>query len=241
LERIANSGQRMRMSLLATMLPMRIVTELREWLENGPYGMFDNEEDDFELSNWTTIEMREIMSNDRLSRAFMEYAFRKIYNSLTGRPTFIYLEEATFLLNNPKFKDIVDDWLKTFRKKNAFIWMTIQSPDAITSSDISASLCDNVFSYLLLYNQKLEQHRPAYKKFFGLEDHQIDMIGKLQKNKQYLLVQDGKSRILDTSFSHDVLKYIRSEQACINEFDKVMSEGEEDWMNRYLERVSKIK
>lgn len=241
LDLLLSTGGQLRMSSLAALLPMRLVTELAEWLEGGPFAMFDSEIDDFSLSNWTTIEMREIMQNDRLSRAFMEYAFRKIYNSLDGRPTFIYLEEATFLLNNPKFASTLDDWLKTFRKKNAFIWMTIQSPSAVTSSDISATLLDNVFTTLLCYNNRVEQHRPAYKSFFALQDHQIDLIGKLKKNREYLLVQDGKARVLDTSFSKEVLSFLRSEQGCLNEYDKVRADGLENWESRYLQRINKLK
>lgn len=230
-----------RIHSFAALLPRHLTILLSEWMDGGPYGMFDCEEDSFEISNWTTIEMREIMSNDRIARAFMEYAFRKIYISLDGRPTFIYLEEASFLLNNPIFKDMIDDWLKTFRKKNAFIWMTIQSPTSITSTEIAASLLDNVFSFLMLFNAKVESHREAYKKMFAMDDYQVDQIANLRKNKEYLLIQDKVSRVLSTSFNKEVLAYIRSEQTCINLMEKLQASGREDWREEYLQQVVKMK
>lgn len=231
-------GNPLSLSNFAVLVPSNLQDELGEWLHGRAYGMFDSETDDYAMSNWTTTEMREIMAIDRLSRAFMEYAFRKIYVSLDGTPTFIYLEEASFLLNNEVFKDMIDDWLKTMRKKNAFIWMTIQSPDSITSSSISASILDNVFSFVFLKNNKVESHRKAYKSSFGLEDHQIDMIANLQPRRDYLLVQDGEARILQTHFSPEVLAYLRSEENVQVTYERHKNSGVENWKEAYLAELS---
>lgn len=234
----AETGEKISMSSLAAMVPYNLQKELGEWLTGRPYGMFDSEEDDFSVSNWTTIEMREIMAVERLSRAFMDYAFRKIYVSLDGRPTFIYLEEASFLLNNEAFSSMIDDWLKTFRKKNAFVWMTIQSPESVTSSEISASLLDNVFSFLLLKNPKVESHRKSYRKNFALEDHQIDMISTLQPKRDYLLVQNQQARVLTTKFTPETLAYLRSEETVLATFEKHRASGSANWHEEYLAEIA---
>lgn len=222
------------MSGLAMLLPKRIESELGEWLEGRPYGMFDSQEDDFSFSSWTTIEMKEIMAIDRLGRAFMDYAFRKIYASLDGRPTFIYLEEASFLLKNPAFKDMIDDWLKTFRKKNAFLWLTIQSPESISSDEMAATLLDNIPSFLMCVNRKVESHREAYKKYFGLEEHQVDQIARLQPNRDYLLVQGTDSKVLRTNFSRECLAYLRSEESMLKTFDRHKASNDPDWQKNYI-------
>lgn len=226
---------------LCALLPSYLSEQLVEWERNGAFGMFDNDVDEFDLSNWTAIEMNEIMKVERLSRAFMEYAFRKIYVSLDGSPTFIYLEEAKFLLEDERFKEMIADWLTTLRKKNAFVWMTVQSPTVITSSTIAATITDNVMSFLFLYNKKLESHREAYSKYFGLDDHQIDLIGKLKVNRDYLLVQDGKARVLVTEFSPELLCYLRSEKACLNILDRVYQRDNLDWKQQYLDEVIHVK
>lgn len=232
-----------RLSTIAALLPMDIEREMGEWLEGRPYGMFDCEEDDFSVGDWTTVEMKDIMAHDRLSRAFIDYAFRKIYLSLDGTPTFIYLEEASFLLNDPRFKEIVDDWLKTFRKKNAFIWMTIQSPESISESDIAATILDNIFSFLMCYNEKIEPHREAYKKNFALEDHHVDLIAKLRPKRDYLLIQTSdtgggtNSRILATNFPKGALAYLRSEETVLKIFDKHYDKSNPSWKENYLAAV----
>lgn len=232
-----------RLSVLAAMLPKHLTNELGEWLEGRPYGMFDNEEDDFSVGDWTTVEMKDILSYERLARAFIDYSFRKIYLALDGTPTFIYLEEASFLLADPRFKEVIDDWLKTFRKKNAFIWLTLQSPESISDSDIAATLLDNIFSFLFCYNEKIEPHRAAYKKNFALEEHHVDLIAKLRPKREYLLVQNSESgegaisRILRTSLNKETLAYLRSEETVQRIFERHYNVDNPNWKADYLAEV----
>jgi type IV secretion system protein VirB4 len=110
------------------------------------------------------------MKVDRLGRAFLDHAFTSISRMLTGKPTFIYVEEASFALSNPAFLAGIDEWLKTFRKKNAFVWLTVQSPESVTGVDseaIRATLTDNIPNILLGANPKLESHRTLYRQIFG--------------------------------------------------------------------------
>ena len=235
---LIKSGQEPRLSRLAVLLPKNLENELGEWLEGRPYGMFDSAVDDFSLDRWTTIEMLEILSVERLARAFMDYAFRKIVTSLDGTPTFIYLEEASFLLNNAVFREAIDDWLKTFRKKNAFVWLTIQSPESITNKEVAASILDNIFSFLLLPNDRVESHREAYIKSFGLHEHQVDLIAKLQPKRDYLLVSGGRAHIMQAHFSKDVLAYVRSEATVLNTYNHFKQSGDANWQAKYLSYVA---
>jgi type IV secretion system protein VirB4 len=228
------------MSKLAVLVPQKLEKELGEWLKGRPYGMFDNEEDDLSLTNWTTIEMSSILAVDRIARAFIDLVFRKIFTSLDGTPTFIYIEEASFLLNDPRFAPMIDEWLKAIRGRNGFLWLTIQSPQSVTNAEMSATILDNIYSFLLLYNKKIETHRGAYKTNFGFEDHQVDMIARLQPKRDYLLIQDGKARVMTTDFSPAALAYLRSEKAVLNVLDGLEEEQLPDWKERYLREVASM-
>jgi type IV secretion system protein VirB4 len=225
------------MSRLAALLPKRLEDQLGEWLEGRPYGMFDNEEDDLSLSDWTTVEMSSILATDRIARAFIDLIFRKIYVALDGTPTMIYIEEASFLLNDARFAPMIDEWLKAIRSRNGFLWLTIQSPESVTNAEMSASILDNIYSFLLLRNAKVETHRPHYRDNFGFEDHQIDLIARLQPKRDYLLIQGGKARVMTTDFSSETLAYLRSEKAVLNVWDKYETEQETDWQARFINEV----
>jgi len=237
LSQLANDNGPLSMSRLAVLVSKRLEAQLAEWLQGRPYGMFDNEEDDLSLSNWTTIEMSSILSVDRIARAFIDLVFRKIFTQLDGTPTFIYIEEASFLVNDPRFAPMIDEWLKAIRSRNGFLWMSIQSPESVTNAEMSASILDNIYSFLLLHNKKIETHRHHYRDNFGFEDHQIDMIAELQPKRDYLLIQDGRARVMTTEFTPAALAYLRSEKAVLNVFDKHAAAGEPGWQKNYLNEV----
>lgn len=237
---LSASTQSMSLSTVAHLLPRRLHTALMEWLADGPYGMFDSEVDDLSLTDWTCIEMKDIMAVDRLARAFLDHAFRMIMKRLDGRPTFIYLEEASFLLNSPIFLPALEDWLKTFRKLNAFVWMTIQSPEAVSGIDderVRATLADNIPNLILGYNKRLENHRDLYKKMFAMTDPQVDLIGQLRPKRDYLLVADGFCKILRTSFDKNMLAYLRSEQGFQDLFTEAQTSGRADWREWYIQEA----
>lgn len=240
LQMLDNSSGPVSMSDLAVLLPKNLEAQLSEWLEDRPYGMFDSKEDDLTLGEWTTIEMTSIMGVDRLARAFLDLVFRKIFVSLDGTPTLIYIEEASFLVNDPRFAPLIDEWLKAIRARNGFLWMSIQSPESVTNAEMSASILDNIYTFLLLRNMKVETHRKHYRDNFGFEDHQIDMIANLRPKRDYLLIQDGKARVMTTEFTPEALAYVRSEKAVMNLFDKHAAEaqaGSDEWMDKYLADV----
>lgn len=237
LEQMAYGNAPVSMSRLAVLVSKRLEAQLAEWLHGRPFGMFDNEEDDLALSNWTTIEMSSILSVDRIARAFIDLVFRKIYTQLDGTPTFIYIEEASFLVNDPRFAPMIAEWLKAIRSRNGFLWMSIQSPESVTNAEMSATILDNIYSFLLLHNKKIESHRHHYRDNFGFEDHQIDMIATLQPKRDYLLVQDGHARVMTTEFTSAALAYLRSEKAVLNVFDKYEAASQSGWQKEYLREV----
>jgi type IV secretion system protein VirB4 len=237
---LADSSQSLSLSKLAILLPQHLKSNLTEWLAGGPYGMFDCESEDFSLTSWTCIEMKDLLRVERLSRAFLDHAFRQIEKRLDGRPTFIYLEEASFLLKDKRFLDGVDDWLKTFRKKLAMVWMTVQSPEAISGIDderIKATLADNVPNLLLGFNSRLENHRALYKHMFGMTDEQVDLLRDMTPKRDYLHISASNCRVMRTSFDKESLAHIRSEPAFQKLFDDAVKRGDAGWQQAYVQEI----
>ncbi len=231
------STQDLRLSTLAINLPAVLRTALSEWLEGHPYGMFDNAEDTFQSNGWVCIEMKPIMSVDRLCRAFLDYSLFKIMESMDGRPTFIYLEESAFILNHPDFAKVVLEYMATIRKKGGFVWLTMQSIDSVLTSDIRGMIVDNVPTKILLSNPSAEAHRVHYKEFFALEDRHVDMLKDLSLG-EYLIVQGINSRIYRTALSRQSLAYLRSEEQVQKQFLAHKASGRSDWRQRYIQDLA---
>lgn len=230
------------LSTFATRARPEIAQALGEWLKGRPYDIFDNEENNFKLESWTCIEMKEIAAIPRLFELFMTYAFRTIDLALDGRPTFIYLEEASFLLKIDSFAKKIGDWLKTLRKKNAFVWLTVQSPDSI-NGDVRTDLIDNIKTTILMYNRKVNAHRKFYKENFALSDAQINRVGRLRPKLEYMFVQDNFTRVVQTVFTDEVLPYLRSEKHLQTVFQKhqASSKTNPNWLDDYVAEVATIK
>jgi type IV secretion system protein VirB4 len=225
------------LNTLHSLLSRDIQIKLNEWVDGGPFSFFGGPSDQLELSSWTCIEMKEIMKSERLSRAFLDHAFTSIARKLDGRPTFIYVEEASFALKNPSFLAGITEWLQTFRKKNAFVWLTVQSPESISginSEVLKATIADNIPNLILGANPRLEQHRGVYKDMFGMSNDQIDMIGTLMPKRDYLRVTGNICRTLRTNFDHHILAAIRSEPRFQKLYDELSSARRSDWRSAYI-------
>lgn len=243
LRQMVSTDQTLSMATLHALLSKDLASALREWTADGPYGMFDNSVDDLDMGNWTCVEMKDIMSVDRLSRAFLDHAFRVLTKKIKpGAPTFIYLEEASFLLNDPNFLPALDDWLKTFRKLDAFVWLTIQSPEsvaAIKDESIRATLADNIPNLILGYNARIENHRELYKKMFAMTDEQVDMLAHMKPRRDYLHIADGNCRVLGTKFDDYMLARLRSEATYQALYEEARSVAGTDWKAWYLNETMK--
>ncbi len=239
---LAGTNQPMSMTTVAGVLPMNLQSALAEWIGEGPYSMFDNEVDELSLESWTCIEMKEIMAVERLARAFLDHTFRIIQKKLDGSPTFIYLEEASFLLNSKTFINEIDEWLKTFRKLNAFVWLTIQSPEAVSEIDdgrIRATIADNIPNLILGFNDKLENHRSLYRTMFAMRDEQIDKLATIKKARDYMLITNGFSRVMGSHLTPESLAYLRSEDPYQKLFVSEQQIGGDDWRERYIVEATK--
>lgn len=233
-------GMELSLNTLHSLLSRDIQIKLSEWVDGGPFSSFGGVKDQLELARWTCIEMKEVMKSERLSRAFLDHAFTSIARKLDGRPTFIYVEEASFALKNPSFLAGITEWLQTFRKKNAFVWLTVQSPESISgiNSDVlKATIADNIPNLFLGANPKLEQHREVYREMFGMSHDQIDMISTLTPKRDYLRVTGSICRTLRTNFDHHVLAAIRSEPRFQKLYDEIETTGLVDWRETYIKRA----
>lgn len=228
-----------RLSALKSHLDTRLSAELDIWCEGGQFGnIFDNVEDEFNLSSFVAIEMGGLLSNEKLAVAFLDYAFYSILQKLDGTPTLIEIEECWFALSFPNMEKKIRDWLKTFAKKNAFIIMATQSLDDLERSDIFSSIIDNMPTRIYLPNPNAMANSHLYKNSFGLNDEQIHRIRTATRKRNYYIVQGERSRMIDVSFPKEILAILRSNSDAINTFRKHRSSGHPDWRNNYLEEMT---
>lgn len=227
-----------RLSSLQGLLPRALRGELEPWLEGGALGgYFDHVQDGFSLSDFTCIEMGNILRDGRVARVFLEYAFYRVEQMLAAAssvPTLIYVEEAWFMLSDPYFSNRVRDWLKTIPKKLGLLVMATQSLDDFSRSDIFSTIADNVRTRIFLPNRQARVHRELYRGQFGLNDAQILRIENAQDKCHYYVNTPDDSHLLDVRFSPRLLAWLRSDAKAQALFDRHRVSGNPDWRDAYL-------
>ena len=237
-----------RLMTIATSLPSHLRIHLEQWIGDRPFGKyFDNVEDTFSISNFCCIEMGEVMQNPRLARAFMDYAFYRIKRLLESNrrnevvPTFIYLEECWFLLEDEKFAAKIKDWLKTFAKLTAHLVMATQSLEDIVSSGstVFASMRDNIATRIFLPAREAgtEALHKLYRSQFSLTDDQIKLIQLAIPRENYFIVKPGIARMTSCVFDRRQLAALRSDAMAQGVFHKHQATGHPDWKNNYIEEM----
>lgn len=212
----------------------------------GPFARyFDNDDDNFELSNIVGMECGGILENNRIASPFLEYAFYCIDKRLTGSvPTLIYLEEAWYALANPFFYSRIVNWLRTFRKKKAFLMFATQSADEIARLDNVGAFTTNIPTKIFLpsITSNAQEMAPLYNQLFGTNEAQIDLLSYAIPKRDYLIVKPTETRLVNTSMP-PVLLAINDATSVEWKRGKVYEyaeSGEPGWEMKYIKEVLRV-
>ena len=227
--------------------PGSLAGRLEMWHSDGSHArLFDNDEDiiDFFSSYAFGFEMGEILKDKKSISPVLLYLFHRIQSSLDGTPTMIILDEAWALIDNPVFAPKIKDWLKVFRKLNAFVVFATQSVEDATKSSISDTLVQQTATQIYLPNLKATE---VYKTAFMLSDREFQLIKTTDPGSRYFLVKQDQGGVIariDLSGMGDVIRVLsgRAETVILlNEIIKeVGSDKPEDWLDIYYERSRKL-
>jgi type IV secretion system protein VirB4 len=217
-------------------------SRLLPWLKNPLSDLnsietiFDNEEDDFiselrrDKSGIIGIDLGNIFKNKKIVEPLIQYLLISIDELIDGHtPTMIYLEESWYLLENIKFRNVFEEWIKTLRKKQAIVGLSTQSVDDILKSGISSSLNDNIKTRIFLANFQAQSSYSIYSGLLGVSDKDINRIKTMRRQMNYLIWQDGKVRLIETNFNKNILSFINSDRADI------------DFINQYFDEFGYFK
>ncbi|WP_020203514.1 VirB4 family type IV secretion system protein [Cupriavidus sp. WS] len=232
--------ERWTLGFLATLLHDTLRERLQVWLKGGQYGnFFDHAEDAFVVSDNLSIEMGDLFEKyPRAAALFVDYAFHRISLSMDGRRyTIIELEEAGFFFQYPRFFRRLDIWITTIRKLNGAIWMATQSLRQLERVPDFEILKDNIGNLIYLPNSQANTSKGLYKDKFGLTDDQIQMINDAVPNRDYLWITRDQTRMLQSTFSDEMVAMLRSDGVAQHVLDQHMATGAPDWHDRYVREM----
>jgi type IV secretion system protein TrbE len=208
-------------------------------------GYFDNPQDHFDLANTVALECGGLLEDPRVAGPFMDYAFYRIERALDGStPTLILLDEAWYLLRNSAFAARFEDWLRTFRKKRAFVVFATQALDELARLPGITGMLANVPTRILLpsLQQSVQQQAPQLQSLFGLRRAQVDLLARAVPKRDYLLVRPAITRLVQTemppllvAINEATVQPMHRAEAARRALD-----GGPDWQARFLREVLRV-
>jgi type IV secretion system protein VirB4 len=221
--------------------PGRLANRLAMWHGEGAKNhLFGADQDVLSLDHRVMgFEMGEILNDPQSLAPVLFYLFHRIRSSLTGVPTMIVLEEAWALLHHPLFASKIEDWLKTFRKLNAFLVFSTQSVEDAIRSSISPTLVGQTATHIYFPNTKATED---YRTVFRLSERELSLVRDvLDKESRYFLLKQGRDSVVaraDFSGMRDVLSILSGRAESVVRLDKIRTEVGDNpavWLPRFLE------
>ncbi len=165
----------------------------------GPYGrLLDAAEQRLAFADVQCFETEGLMGHAGVVAPVLTYLFHRLEERFDGRPTLLILDEAWIFLDHPLFAARIREWLKTLRKKNVAVLFATQSLADVAESAIAPAIIESCPQRILLPNDRAiePQSRAAYARF-GLNDRQIELIGRATPKRDYYLQSARGNRLFE--------------------------------------------
>ena len=224
------------LSLLLQSAPLRAA--LAPYTLEGPFGrLLDAAEDDLAIADVQCFETEALMGQAGVVAPVLTYLFHRLEERFDGRPTLLILDEAWVFLDHPLFAARIREWLKVLRKKNVAVVFATQSLADIADSGIAPAIIESCPQRILLPNDRATepQSRAAYARF-GLNERQIELIGRATPKRHYYLQSARGNRLFELGLGPVALALAgASDPASQKRIDGLLVEhGQRDFTAQFL-------
>jgi type IV secretion system protein TrbE len=181
---------------------------LQPYTVGGPWGrLLDGEFEHLGTAEVQAFETEGLIGSKSAS-AVLSYLFHRIGDRLDGRPTLLIIDEGWLALDDPAFAAQLREWLKTLRKKNASVVFATQSLADIDGSAIAPAIIESCPTRIFLPNERaLEPQIASVYRRFGLNDRQIEILGRATPKRDYYCQSRRGNRLFELGFSEVALAF----------------------------------
>lgn len=201
---LARHHHRTLTDLVAQVQNEAVKEALRYYTVEGAMGeMLDSEQDSLSLGAATRIvafETKSLMQarEPKAALPVLLYLFRRIEQKLDGSPTLIILDEAWEYLNHAIFRDRLESWLRTMRRRNAVVILATQQISDIANSSIADTVFAQTATKILLPNEQARNaDNIAFYARLGLNHRETGIIQQALPKREYYVMSSGGRRLID--------------------------------------------
>lgn len=211
---------------------------LKQYTIDGLMGhLLDAETDGLGLSDFMTFEIEELMNlGEQFALPVLLYLFRRIEQSLDGRPTLIILDEAWLMLAHPVFRNKIAEWLDSMAKKNCCVLMATQHLSHAVNSGILEVIVESTASKIFLPNPNARaQESAATYAQMGLNPTQIDIIASAVPKRDYYYVSEKGRRLYSLALGPLALSFVgATDKESIAMIQQLEKTHKANWVHEWL-------
>jgi type IV secretion system protein TrbE len=211
---------------------------LSEYTMAGSHGcLFDGEQDTLGLESFTVFEIEELMTlAPKYGLPILLYLFRRIYRSLGGQPAAIILDEAWIMLDHPIFREKIEEWLRTMRKRNCAVIMATQSLSDAANSGIIDIIKDSTSTKIFLPNPNArDQDGGALYRRFGLNETEIEIVATAIPQREYYVRTEDHRRLVDLALGPLTLAFLGvSDKESVARVKRCQEQFGESWIEEWM-------
>lgn len=190
-----------RLQELHEKLPADLARHLSRWVGDGQYApQFDNEVDTLTCAKFQTFDFEGLDKYPQIVEPLLFYALHRanvdIYDgSKRGQFKIFLLDEAWRFLENETVRNYIYEALKTWRKRNAAMWLAMQSIEDLDKARMLRTVVENCGWLVLLPNPRME--RESYQSLFKLNATELNEVaGMAPKSESLWKPATGPSKVL---------------------------------------------
>ncbi len=207
------SGSKTLSEFVITIQDESIREALKQYTIDGLMGhLLDADVDGLGLSDFMTFEIERLMGlGEKFALPVLLYLFRRIEESLDGRPTLIILDEVWLMLAHAVFRAKIAEWLDSMAKKNCSVLMATQHLSHAANSGILDVIVESTASKIFLPNvhAKGKDSEALYVQM-GLNSRQIDIIAAAVPKRDYYYVSEKGRRLYSLALGPLALAFVGS-------------------------------
>jgi type IV secretion/conjugal transfer VirB4 family ATPase len=203
-------------------------------------GLLDSRNDGLTTARFVVCEMETLLSGsygEATVMAVLLYLFRRMERALDGSPTLVPIDEAWLFLKHPAWRDKIQDWLKTLRKKNAVVLLATQSMADVKESPIASAILQSTATKIYLPNSEAgnEGMRHFYE-YAGLNSREIELLQTATPKRDYYIVQRLGRRMISFRLGPVALAFLGvSGQKDRARIDALAAEFGEGWISEWMQ------
>ena len=218
--------------------------QLERWCRGGSLGWaFDGDQDRISLEpSFLGFDMTALLDDQDVRGPAMAYLFHRVNALVDGRRIVVAIDEFWKALADEDFRDMVNEKLKTIRKRNGVLILATQSPRDALRSPIAHSIIEQCPTQILMPNPRADEQ--DYRVGLKLTETEFRMVREdLTVGGRRFLLKQGTASVacdLDLSGTPDCIAVLSGRERTVRLMEQLIADvgdAPTAWLDEFMNRA----